>query len=90
VSSEGTRQGGIPPTILSPVAFHGATLKTLNVKKGKTNASNGRGVNNVIELSGPILPQVIHKLTALLSSTVENYTIGISTLKHTIPLNLYS
>jgi hypothetical protein len=30
--SAGGTFAGIPPTILSPVAFHGATLKTLKVE----------------------------------------------------------
>lgn len=51
---------GIPPTLLAPVAFHGATLSSLKVKESKVQID---GTNYFsVEIRGPILPQLLHNL----------------------------
>ncbi|KAB0801771.1 hypothetical protein PPYR_04113 [Photinus pyralis] len=54
---------GIPPTLLSPIAFQGATLSTLKVKETKILIDNVSYFS--LELNGPILPHIIHNLSEL-------------------------
>ncbi|KAK4881478.1 hypothetical protein RN001_004797 [Aquatica leii] len=54
---------GIPPTLLSPIAFQGATLCALKVKESKIQVDKQNYFS--IELNGPILPHVIHNLSEL-------------------------
>lgn len=51
---------GIPPTLLSPVAFNGATLKTLKVRESKVHIDNSDFFS--LELIGPILPSATHNI----------------------------
>lgn len=54
---------GIPPTLLAPVAFHGASLNSLKVRDNKVNIE---GVDYYsLELLGPILPTTTHNLFAI-------------------------
>ena len=60
-------QAGLPPTLLAPVAFHGATLRALKVKQCLVGGVGGVPKQHMVELSGPILPHTIHKLCQLAS-----------------------
>ncbi|KAI7689016.1 Protein downstream neighbor of son -like protein [Sarcoptes scabiei] len=79
---------GIPPTLLSPVAFETASLVPLNLRS-KTNASdsNGSKINSsAIDLSGPILPHTIFELMILFNrlistSNASKITVTRSTLR---------
>jgi len=51
---------GIPPTLLAPVAFFGATLSLLKVRENKMH-SDGNDYFS-IDLAGPILPSTIHNI----------------------------
>lgn len=51
---------GIPPTLLAPVSFHGASLSSLKVRESKVRADDKDYYS--IELTGPILPHAIHNL----------------------------
>ncbi|XP_035687556.1 protein downstream neighbor of son homolog [Branchiostoma floridae] len=58
---------GVPPTILAPVAFEGATLRALKVKQGsirQTIAGKLTQVNS-LEVSGPLLPLHVRQLCSL-------------------------
>lgn len=57
---------GIPPTILAPVAFKGATLNTLKVRESKVHVDNADFYS--LELTGPILPSTVHNLLGINSS----------------------
>lgn len=58
---------GIPPTLLSPTAFLGATLQAHKIS---SVAQNQKG-EHMIELHGPILPNTVHSLCSLLNSTQD-------------------
>ncbi|XP_064488792.1 protein downstream neighbor of Son-like [Ornithodoros turicata] len=71
---------GIPPTLLAPVAFHGASLRSLKVRQGLVK----QGTNNLhaIELNGPMLPSHMHGLCTLFSSTQEGGAFTVNTTPH--------
>lgn len=51
---------GIPPTLLAPVSFHGATLNALKVRENKIHSDGSNFYS--LELTGPILPSTLHNL----------------------------
>ncbi|KAI8520572.1 hypothetical protein Bbelb_003260 [Branchiostoma belcheri] len=58
---------GVPPTLLAPIAFEGATLRALKVKQGsirQTIAGKLTQVNS-LEVSGPLLPLHVQQLCSL-------------------------
>ncbi|XP_030760161.1 protein downstream neighbor of son homolog [Sitophilus oryzae] len=57
---------GVPPTLLAPVSFHGATLNSLRVRENKIH-DDGTDYFS-LELIGPILPTTIHNLLNINSS----------------------
>ncbi|XP_034186226.1 humpty dumpty isoform X2 [Osmia lignaria lignaria] len=73
---------GVPPTLLAPVAFHGATLKSIKVKESKVRVENERYFS--LELKGPLLPHVLPSLCSLMkSSQLEQYTASCAQLNAT-------
>lgn len=59
---------GIPPTLLSPIAFHGATLTPIAVKTKSTTATDSRSQSQNlvnIDVIGPILPHTLYGLMGL-------------------------
>ncbi|XP_018411040.1 PREDICTED: protein downstream neighbor of Son [Nanorana parkeri] len=63
-------QAGLPPTLLSPVAFRGATMQTLKARSlnVKTRDQSGYKDQFSLEISGPIMPHAVHSLTLLLKA----------------------
>ncbi|KAE8621535.1 hypothetical protein XENTR_v10004868 [Xenopus tropicalis] len=63
-------QAGLPPTLLSPVAFRGATMQTLKARSVnvKTQVRSGYKDQFSLEITGPIMPHSLHSLTMLLQS----------------------
>ncbi|XP_026757832.2 protein downstream neighbor of son homolog [Galleria mellonella] len=61
----------VPPTLLAPTAFHGATLQSLHVRENTLHSDNKKYYS--IELKGPILPTTVHTLFNVLktSSTAQ-------------------
>ncbi|CAN8197093.1 unnamed protein product [Coccothraustes coccothraustes] len=61
-------QAGLPPTLLSPVAFRGGTMQTLKARTVSGRARVQGGFEDVfsLELLGPVLPHALHALTLLL------------------------
>ncbi|NWI47701.1 DONS protein, partial [Picathartes gymnocephalus] len=61
-------QAGLPPTLLSPVAFRGGTMQTLKARTVSGRARVQGGFEDVfsLEVLGPILPHALHALTLLL------------------------
>ncbi|NWI05290.1 DONS protein, partial [Tichodroma muraria] len=61
-------QAGLPPTLLSPVAFRGGTMQTLKARSVGGRARLPGGFEDVfgLEVLGPILPHALHALTLLL------------------------
>lgn len=61
---------GVPPTLISPVAFHGASLRSLKVRQAWIKQKDTD--MHMVEMSGPILPNALHGLCTLFGSTQEN------------------
>ncbi|NWY01567.1 DONS protein, partial [Nothoprocta ornata] len=61
-------QAGLPPTLLSPVAFRGATMQTLKARSINAKARAHLSYEDVfsLEVVGPVLPHSLHLLTELL------------------------
>nr|XP_045603557.1 protein downstream neighbor of son homolog isoform X1 [Procambarus clarkii] len=79
---------GVPPTLLAPVAFQGAALKTLKVKGGMVRQDGD--VQHSMEISGPILPHTVHRLTALLSMSVDKFSISLNPVPSTLTFSVHS
>ncbi|XP_008834178.1 protein downstream neighbor of Son [Nannospalax galili] len=64
-------QAGLPPTLLSPVAFRGATMQMLKARSVnvKTQALSGYRDQFSLEITGPIMPHTLHSVTRLLKSS---------------------
>ncbi|CAL1676671.1 unnamed protein product [Lasius platythorax] len=77
---------GVPPTLLAPTAFHGATLKALKVRESVVRVDNDRYYS--LELKGPLLPQVLPSLCHLMtSSQLEQYSASCAQLASTTPFS---
>ncbi|KFO85076.1 Protein downstream neighbor of Son, partial [Buceros rhinoceros silvestris] len=63
-------QAGLPPTLLSPVAFRGGTMQTLKARSINAKARGQLAYEDIfsLEVAGPILPHSLHSLTTLLRS----------------------
>ena len=73
---------GVPPTLLAPVAFHGATLKPIKVKESMVRVDNERYFS--LELKGPLLPHVLPSLcSSMKSSQLEQYSASCARLEST-------
>ncbi|XP_078617520.1 protein downstream neighbor of Son-like [Branchiostoma floridae x Branchiostoma japonicum] len=81
---------GVPPTILAPVAFEGATLRALKVKQGsirQTIAGKLTQVNS-LEVSGPLLPLHVRQLCSLFQHTQHGeFSATFSTHEATAAFN---
>ncbi|XP_065175492.1 protein downstream neighbor of Son-like [Sycon ciliatum] len=69
VASTGS-QTGLPPTILCPVAFSGATLHPLKVEVSTLRVAgrDGSSTHHSLEVSGAVLPHHVQTLCALLQA----------------------
>ncbi|XP_063812560.1 protein downstream neighbor of Son isoform X2 [Pseudophryne corroboree] len=63
-------QAGLPPTLLSPNAFRGATMHTLKARSVnvKTLVRSEYKDQFSLEIMGPVMPHALHSLTLLLKS----------------------
>ncbi|NXT01603.1 DONS protein, partial [Jacana jacana] len=63
-------QAGLPPTLLSPVAFRGGTMQTLKARSINARARVHLAYEDVfsLEIVGPVMPHSLHTLTALLKA----------------------
>ncbi|OXB72531.1 UNVERIFIED_CONTAM: hypothetical protein H355_003889 [Colinus virginianus] len=61
-------QAGLPPTLLSPVAFRGGTMQTLKARSMNAKARVRLAYEDIfsLEIVGPVLPHSLHSLTVLL------------------------
>ncbi|XP_041354100.1 protein downstream neighbor of Son-like [Gigantopelta aegis] len=77
-------QAGLPPTLLSPVAFRGATLKPNMVRWSSSKMINSSGLKkeqHILEICGPLLPHHVLNLTALLRRT-QNTDVSFTFKTH--------
>ncbi|XP_047505135.1 protein downstream neighbor of son homolog [Pieris napi] len=58
---------GVPPTLLSPTAFHGGTLQSLKVRENVILSDSKKYYS--IELRGPLLPTALHSIFRVLNTT---------------------
>ncbi|XP_076662127.1 humpty dumpty [Halictus rubicundus] len=73
---------GVPPTLLAPVAFHGASLRSIKVKESTVRVDNERYFS--LELKGPLLPHVLPFLCSLMkSSQLDQYSASCAQLDST-------
>ncbi|XP_010884489.2 protein downstream neighbor of son homolog [Esox lucius] len=75
-------QAGLPPTLLAPTAFKGATLHSLKARSVKVKTQVRTGFQDVcsLEVTGPIMPHSLHALTRLLRPAQRG---GFSTVLYT-------
>ncbi|XP_071957264.1 protein downstream neighbor of son homolog [Antedon mediterranea] len=82
-------QAGIPPTLLAPIAFEGATLQKCKVRnsviKQKTASGALEGVNS-LEISGVLLPNSVKGLCEVLKQT-GSYAASFNIHEPTAPFN---
>lgn len=75
------RLAGVPPTLLAPVAFVGATLRTLTTRSSKIRM-DGEDYHST-ELQGVILPHVMPYLCGLLAETKDNFSTTLVSVPST-------
>uniref|UniRef100_A0ABI7YWG1 DNA replication fork stabilization factor DONSON n=2 Tax=Felis catus TaxID=9685 RepID=A0ABI7YWG1_FELCA len=84
-------QAGLPPTLLSPVAFRGATMQMLKARSVnvKTQAVSGYKDQFSLEITGPIMPHSLHSVTMLLKSSQNgSFSAGLYTHEPTAVFNI--
>ncbi|KAF0880047.1 DONS protein, partial [Crocuta crocuta] len=84
-------QTGLPPTLLSPVAFRGATMQMLKARSVnvKTQAVSGYKDQFSLEITGPIMPHSLHSVTMLLKSSQNgSFSAGLYTHEPTAVFNI--
>lgn len=84
-------QAGLPPTLLSPVAFRGATMQVLKARSVsvKTQAVSGYRDQFSLEITGPVMPHALHAVTMLLQSSQSgSFSAGLSTHEPTAVFNI--
>ncbi|XP_053676261.1 protein downstream neighbor of son homolog [Anopheles nili] len=78
------RLAWIPPTLLAPVSFVGAALRTLQTRSSKIRM-DGEDYYST-ELQGVILPHILPYLTDLLCESTDNYSVTLATVPSTAAL----
>ena len=73
---------GVPPTLLSPVAFHGSTLQSLKVTQTVSEINDNESFNS-LEVIGPILPNCVNGLINLLKSSHGSFKGSLTTYEPT-------
>ncbi|XP_035907949.1 protein downstream neighbor of son homolog [Anopheles stephensi] len=78
------RLAGIPPTLLAPVSFAGATLRTLQTRSTKIQM-DGEEYHST-ELQGVILPHILPYVTDLLCESKDKFSVTLATVPSTTAL----
>ncbi|XP_036983052.2 protein downstream neighbor of Son isoform X2 [Artibeus jamaicensis] len=84
-------QAGLPPTLLSPIAFRGATMQMLKARSVsvKTQAVSGFRDRFSLEITGPVMPHALHAVTMLLGSSQSgSFSAGLCTHEPTAVFNI--
>ncbi|XP_055277045.1 protein downstream neighbor of Son [Moschus berezovskii] len=84
-------QAGLPPTLLSPVAFRGATMQMLKARSVnvKTQALSGYRDQFSLEITGPVMPHSLHSVTMLLQSSQNgSFSAGLYAHEPTAVFNI--
>ncbi|CAH1389766.1 unnamed protein product [Nezara viridula] len=72
---------GIPPTLISPVAFTGGSLSSLKVRESTVKQDNERFYT--IEVCGPILPNTVQNLCNILQENLETFSVTFANVDFT-------
>ncbi|KAF0045697.1 hypothetical protein F2P81_002226 [Scophthalmus maximus] len=83
-------QAGLPPTLLAPMAFRGATMHTLKARSVNVKSQVGSTYQNIssLEITGPILPSSLHTITTLLRPSQKgNFSATLYTHAPTAVMN---
>ncbi|XP_039997672.1 protein downstream neighbor of son homolog [Xiphias gladius] len=86
-------QAGLPPTLLAPTAFRGATMHTLKARSVNVKSQVGSTYQNIssLEITGPILPSSLHAITTLLRPSQKgNFSATLYTHTPTAVMNIYT
>ncbi|XP_068460259.1 protein downstream neighbor of son homolog [Clinocottus analis] len=92
VASTGS-QAGLPPTLLAPSAFRGATMHTLKARSVNVKSQVGSTFQNIssLEITGPILPSTLHSVTTLLRPAQKgNFSASLYTHTPTAVMNTHT
>ncbi|XP_040836704.1 protein downstream neighbor of Son [Ochotona curzoniae] len=84
-------QAGLPPTLLSPIAFRGATMQMLKARSVnvKTQALSGYKDQFSLEITGPVMPHALYSVTALLRSSQKGaFSAGLYPHEPTAVFNI--
>ncbi|TRY92772.1 hypothetical protein DNTS_024847, partial [Danionella cerebrum] len=84
-------QAGLPPTLLAPTPFRGATLHSLKARTVNVKTRVRSGFQDVfsLELTGPVMPHTVHSLTRLLTEAQRGeFSTAIFTHQPTAVLNV--
>ncbi|XP_059184139.1 protein downstream neighbor of son homolog [Centropristis striata] len=86
-------QAGLPPTLLAPSAFRGATMHTLKARSVNVKSQVGSTYQNIssLEITGPILPSSLHTITSLLRPAQKgNFSSALYTHIPTAVMNTHT
>ncbi|XP_034405266.1 protein downstream neighbor of son homolog [Cyclopterus lumpus] len=86
-------QAGLPPTLLAPGAFRGATMHTLKARSVNVKSQVGSTYQNIssLEITGPILPSSLHTITTLLRPAQKgNFSAALYTHTPTAVMNTHT
>ncbi|KAL3999242.1 KRAB domain-containing zinc finger protein [Sarotherodon galilaeus] len=92
VASSGS-QAGLPPTLLAPSAFRGATMHTLKSRCVNVRSQVGSSYQNLssLEITGPVLPSSLHAILTLLRAAQKgNFSAALYTHSPTAVMNIHS
>ncbi|XP_076466135.1 protein downstream neighbor of son homolog [Babylonia areolata] len=84
-------QAGIPPSILAPSHFLGATLKSNQIQHSLAKVSGGSltDTRHVMEISGPLMPHQLLNISALLQDHPGLMAhLSLNTHQPSVPLNI--
>lgn len=79
----------LPPTLLAPVAYHGASLRSLKVRQSQSGGRPGLGGLHTVEVSGPIMPHMVQALTKLAATTKTDFSVALRTLEETVSFSMF-
>ncbi|KAK5847706.1 hypothetical protein PBY51_016814 [Eleginops maclovinus] len=86
-------QAGLPPTLLAPSAFRGATMHTLKARSVNVKSQIGGSYQSIssLEITGPILPSSLHTITTLLRPAQKgNFSTALYTHTPTAVMNTHT
>ncbi|KAI5708607.1 hypothetical protein M8J77_025986 [Diaphorina citri] len=76
---------GVPPTLISPVCFHSASLQYLQVKDSTVRLEGD--IYYSMEVRGPILPHTVQYLCQLLEKSQDSFSLTFASVESTKPFS---